>query len=454
MAEFTSQAFSTINLLSSLKINGKVSTPQRTFSFSDKDSLKEELLNWNERINTISSSLEDGLNLKQLNSLAENCSIYIENIRLLINKEVAKDRQIGKLIEDTIELAELFQDKVETTIAEKLMGGGDQLLLAGKNLSDYAYFPIIRPELQKYADEQESVHWTADEIHYDGDREDWDKLSVTDPAGKRFIKFILFFFAQGDGIVIENLIDNFKRETSHYKEAGHVYTIFANIELTHAKVYSLFIDTLIRDEKEKLRGYNAISYYPSIRKIAAWVTQWMNPELPLMERVIAFACFEGIIFSSAFAGIYWIKKRNILYGICKANEWIARDERIHTEFAVALYHYATTTDPNEETRQPKVSEQRIHEIIDSCVRVSDNFIRTALLVDQIGLSSGDMVDYVKCCADRLSTSLDCKAIYKVDNPFEWMKIIGLPNKSNFFETQATEYKKMDGGYDFDLDVDF
>lgn len=385
----------------------------------------------------------------KLHSLLDHCKNMIDNLTLLLSRQTSNKQELGSRIERLIEEVESYHDTVELEIAERLMTG--QTSLKEKDLSHYSYFPIVRPTLEEWAIKQENAYWTDSEIYYDGDREDWDKLS---PVDKRFIKFILFFFAQGDGIVIENLIDNFKKETSHYKEAVHAYTIFAHAELTHAKVYSLFIDTLIRDEEEKKRGYNAISYYPSIRKIAEWVGQWMDNKIPLTERIIAFACYEGIIFSSAFAGIYWIKKRNILYGICKANEWIARDEAYHTGFAVALYHYMTSIDPDENTRQELLSQEKVHSILSSCVDVSTIFIKKALLVDLVGINSDDMVAYVKCCADKLSTSLGYDPIYDVENPLDWMKVIALRNKSNFFESQPSEYSRTNGEFVFDLDADF
>jgi ribonucleotide reductase beta subunit family protein with ferritin-like domain len=176
---------------------------------------------------------------------------------------------------------------------------------------------------------------------------------------------------------------------------------------------------------------------------------WMGSSLSLTSRVIAFACVEGIFFSSAFAAIYWIKRRNVLQGLCKANEFIARDEALHTEFAVALYHELT------KNRFERLPEKDVHDLISSAVDVSENFVREALQVDLIGMNADDMVDYVKCTSDVLATSLGYNPIYKVENPFNWMAVISLDNKTNFFESKVSEYSKQsEANFDFDLEAEF
>ena len=314
--------------------------------------------------------------------------------------------------------------------------------------SRYSYFPIKYPGLEKYYQLQKNVFWTAQEIDCSGDRTDWDNL---DTATREFIKFILFFFAQADGIVNENLILNFKRETSDYKEAQFFYAAQEFMEVTHNETYSNLIEAFIRDPVEKKKAFNAIQYYPSIRKIADWMFEWMKNERSLIERVIAFACVEGIFFSGAFAAIYWIKRKNILKGLCKANEFIARDEALHTEFAIALYHTLTDIDK----KYKPLDEKVVHEIIGSAMGVAEEFTRDALRVDLIGMNADNMVNYVKCTANRLSESLGYKKLYDVENPFEWMAIIALPNKSNFFETRVTEYAHQEtSDFKFDLEAEF
>ena len=316
------------------------------------------------------------------------------------------------------------------------------------NFAQYSFFPIKHHVLEKYYQKQKDVFWTPQEIDYRSDRDDWDRL---DENTKEFIKFILLFFAQADGIVNENLIEHFKKETSDYKEARYFYAAQEFIEVIHNETYSMLIEAFFRDPEEKKKAFNAIKYYPSIRKIADWMFKWMNSDTPLHERVIAFACVEGIFFSSAFAAIYWIKRRNVLHGLCKANEFIARDEAMHTEFAVALYHVLTEVDH----KYDPLSESRVHEIIGSALKVSEEFTRDALKVDLIGMNANDMVSYVKCTANRLSESLGYSKLYDVENPFDWMAIIGLPNRSNFFETKVSEYSRQaKSDFEFSLDDEF
>ena len=327
-----------------------------------------------------------------------------------------------------------------------LTEGGEEI-----DFTKYSYFPIKYPILEKYYQLQKQMFWTAQEIEYQDDRRDWDQL---DPDTKNFIKFILFFFVQADGIINENLVENFKCETSVYKEARMFYAAQQFVEVGHNETYSMLIETFIRDPDEKMKAFNAIKYYPSIREIANWIFKRMKSSCPLIERIIAFACVEGIFFSSAFAGIYWIKRKNILKGLCKANEFIARDEALHTEFAVALYHVMTEIDTSPGRCEP-LSETRVHEIIGEAMIVAEKFTRSALRVDLVGMNADDMVAYVKCTANRLAESLGYKKLYKIKNPFDWMAVIGLPNKSNFFETRVSEYgRQSKADFEFDLNAEF
>lgn len=316
-----------------------------------------------------------------------------------------------------------------------------------RRFEDYSFFPIKNPRLEEYYQKQKNMFWTPQEIDYSEDRQQWDSL---DDDTKKFLEFILFFFSQADGIVNENLIENFKRETSVYKEASFFYAMQEAIEVIHNETYSLLIETFIRDEEKKAKAFNAISHFPSIRALAEWMFSWMNKDIPLSERVIAFSCVEGVFFTSAFAAVYWIKKRNILQGLCKANEFIARDEALHTEFAVSLYHTLVKDSPEAE-----LSRERVFEILGSAAQVSETFIRDALHVDLVGLSGDDMVNYMKCTVNSLSTSLGYGNIFDVENPFPWMSVIALPNKSNFFETKVSEYgRQATSDYTFDLDIEF
>lgn len=313
------------------------------------------------------------------------------------------------------------------------------------DLTRYAFFPIQYPELEEFYQIHKRMVWTAQEVDYSNDRSDWDRL---DDNTKKYIKFLLFLFAQLDGIVNENLVENFISETSFCKECSMFYSVQAFMEWGHNETYSQLIKAFIRDPEEQIRGLNSISNFPQIRKIADWSFEWMQKERPLLERVIAFACTEGITFSSAFAGIYWIKRRNILHGLTKANEWIARDEALHTQFAIALYHTMTRT----MEKYKRLPQERVHAIVKSAVDTTEVFTREAMNVDLVGISADDMVNYVRCTADVLLESLGYEKLYNVTNPFDWMAIIALGNKTNFFESKVSEYARQ-GTADFTFDLD-
>lgn len=316
------------------------------------------------------------------------------------------------------------------------------------NDNKYAFLPIKYPQLYEYVEKQQNNFWTAKHVNYGDDRAQFDTLSKDEQT---YIEFLLFLFAQLDGLVNENLVENFKRETSKWKECSMFYAIQEAIEWVHNETYSLLLKNLIRDPVKQSKGLNSIKYYPSIKKIAEWCSYWMDPKKPLIHRVVAFACIEGIIFSSAFAGIYWIKRMNILKGLTQANEWIARDEGIHTQFAVALYHFLTITIKEYSPAQ----QQEIHQIICSAVTITEEFSRNAMNCEFVGLNADDLVTYIKCTADNLSTSLGYDSIYNVENKLDWMIIISLPNKTNFFEARVSEYKQqVSSDFKFDLNIPF
>lgn len=314
--------------------------------------------------------------------------------------------------------------------------------------SDMAFLPVKYSALSKYYHTQKSIFWFPSEIDFSGDRDDWDRL---DKNTKEFLQFFLFFFAQFDGIVNENLFRRFKKETRRYKEASHFYAIQEANETIHNETYSLMIDTFIRDEQVKKLGFNAIHNYPSIKAIADWIEHFMDKSIPLMERVVAFACLEGVLFTGAFATIYWIKKRNILHALDTANQWIARDERLHFEFAVALFHQLSS-----EKDAVVPTPARLHSIIHSAVDVAAQFIKVALKVDLIGMNAEDLIGYVKAVANSLGDAFEIGHTYPGQvNPLDWMVVVGLPNKRNFFEGKATEYaRQTESKFGFDLTVDF
>lgn len=320
------------------------------------------------------------------------------------------------------------------------------------NTSDLAFFPITYQSLIEMYHKQKNVFWVPEEIDLTNDRTQFDSLNE---RIKFFLKRILAFFAQVDGLVIENIMERFQKDTMHIKEARAFYCAQNYMEMIHSEMYSLLIDSLIRDINEKENMLDAITHYPCIKKIAEWTMFWMCSDRPLTERIIAFACIEGVLFSGAFCSIYWIKRLNLLEGVTKANEFIARDEAIHTEFAVRLYKCITI----QRKEFDFVLEQKVFEIVDSCMKVIENFINDALGLEQIQesdktgyvINSKDMIKYVKCTADALLEQLGYNKLYNLENPFIWMNLIGLSNKSNFFETKVTEYSKIkDSDFEFKI----
>jgi ribonucleotide reductase beta subunit family protein with ferritin-like domain len=315
-----------------------------------------------------------------------------------------------------------------------------------EELERFAFLPIKDQKLHELYEEQKNMMWTVSDIDFSHDRGHWDRL---DNDTRCYIKFLLSLFAQLDGIVNENLVENFKKETGGFsKDCSKFYAYQEAIEWTHNETYSFLINTLIRDEQEQKLSLNSIKHVPAIREIARWAKKWMSRKLPLVERIVAFACIEGIIFSSAFAGIYYIKRRNILHGLTKANEWIARDEALHTKFAVMLYHHITSI----WKKAPLLTAERVHAIVESAVGVTEMFTKTAMNVHLVGINADDMVSYVKCTSDVLCESLGYPPLYNVANPFDWMAIISLPNKTNFFESRVSEYAKESGTETFVFDI--
>ena len=302
----------------------------------------------------------------------------------------------------------------------------------------YSFFPIEHENLLKYYRLQFDMIWTAQEIDMSQDRHDWATL---DPKTQRLIKFVLCFFAQADGLVIENISKRFQDESSDLlKEAGHFYAVQNLVETVHNEMYSIMIDVFITDPNERDRALNAIQHYPEIHDIAAWMKKWMESDRPLRDRVIAFGCIEGIIFVALFVAIWYIKRQNKLPGLCKANEFIARDEALHALFAIELYH----TLKLKETGWPKKEEEEktVVGIVKEAVGIAENMIKKSLKQDLIGLKVDDLIEYVHMTADNLVTQLGFTPIFRASNPFEWMVAIGIPNRTNFFEQRVSEYSKL------------
>ncbi len=316
-----------------------------------------------------------------------------------------------------------------------------------ENDEEYTFHPIKRPMLAKQYWAQQNIRWVKSDVKLNEDRDDFDRLP---PGEKTLVKGILAFFVFADGLVSENIMENFQKDTSFWKECRMFYAEQNAMEWVHAEVYSEMAKVLVRDNNELESIFNAMKEKEGTKKIAEFMKKYMDRKYTLLERILAFACIEGILFNGAFAPIYWLKKRNVLRGFTKANEMIARDESIHFIFAVTLFILVSMRD-----NEPIPSKERIYEIIRESVEVNRCLIKEILPVSLIGIDANSLLDYIKCCADVLSTAIGYEKIYNVENPFVWMAIISLPNKTNFFEDNVSEYTmSMDSCFVFDENIDF
>jgi len=318
-----------------------------------------------------------------------------------------------------------------------------------ENPQRFVMFPIQYPEIWEMYKKHEASFWTAEEIDLSQDTKDWDTLTDSE---RHFIKHVLAFFAASDGIVLENLAGQFSVEIQA-AEARAFYGFQIAMENIHSETYSLLIEQYIKDPVEKDMVFDAINTMPPVKEKAQWAIQWMNRENSFAERVVAFAAVEGILFSGSFCAIYWLKKRGLMPGLTFSNELISRDEGLHAEFACLLYGML----------QNKLPEDVVHNIIRGAVEVERKFICEALSCDLIGMNSELMTRYIEFVADRLLTALGHSKLFNVANPFDWMELISLQGKTNFFEKRVGEYQKagvMSGttGQEetrgFALDVDF
>jgi ribonucleotide reductase beta subunit family protein with ferritin-like domain len=301
----------------------------------------------------------------------------------------------------------------------------EPLLMENKNR--FVLFPIQYPEIWKAYKKAEASFWTAEEIDFSKDRADWD-LKMNDNE-RYFIKNIIAFFAGSDGIVLENLVQNFCNEVQ-VPEARCMYAFQAAIENIHSEVYSLLIDKYVDDLREKETLFHAIQYIPSIQKKAEWAMKWMDPtKSSFYERLVAFATVEGVFFSGSFCAIYWLKKRGLMPGLTFSNELISRDEGMHTDFAVLLYSML----------QHKLSVERIYEIISDAVAIEKEFINESIPCKMIGMNADLMSQYIEYVADRIIVQLGYPKLYKSENPFDFMQLISMEGKTNFFEKRVSEY---------------
>tara|TARA_B100001093_G_C26757801_1_gene984240 strand:- start:61 stop:1047 length:987 start_codon:yes stop_codon:yes gene_type:complete len=324
----------------------------------------------------------------------------------------------------------------------------NQFKLAVDKTNLFTVFPIINQEEWDMYKKHLAAFWTVEEVDLAKDRDDWkNKLSEND---KTFIKKILAFFAASDGIVSHNLDVNFSQELDHIKEVRYFYHFQNMIEDIHGEMYSLMIDTFITDKEEKMKNLDAINTIPCVKGKADWALKWTaQSKSELNGRLFAFIIVEGLFFSGAFCAIYWLKSRNLMPGLTLSNEFISRDEGLHTEFGILLYN----------KMKNKLSEETAIQIMKEAVDIEADFICDSIPCALIGMNNGLMKEYIQFVADRLMTQVGYSKIYNVKNPFDFMEDIGLEGKTNFFEERVSQYNMSGVGTTeedraFDLDADF
>ncbi|OZJ02930.1 Ribonucleoside-diphosphate reductase small chain [Bifiguratus adelaidae] len=323
----------------------------------------------------------------------------------------------------------------------------DEEAILKANPRRFVLFPIKYHEVWQFYKKAEASFWTAEEVDLGKDNYDWENKLTKDE--RYFVSHVLAFFAASDGIVNENLVERFSNDVQ-IPEARCFYGFQIMMENIHSEMYSLLIDTYIKDPKERDYLFDAIDTIPCIRKKASWAVKWITSSKSFAERLIAFAAVEGIFFSGSFASIFWLKKRGLMPGLTFSNELISRDEGLHTDFACLLFSLL----------RKKPSADLITSIITEAVEIEREFLTDALPVDLIGMNARLMQQYIGFVADRLLVSLGCPKYYKVENPFDFMDLISLQGKTNFFEKRVSDYQragvmnKDPSEKAFTLDADF
>ena len=325
-----------------------------------------------------------------------------------------------------------IQKKTVSEFKLRELNGELQEPILTHNPHRFVLFPIQYPDVWDMYKKAEASFWTAEEIDLAHDHTDWEKLTDNE---RNFVSHVLAFFAASDGIVNENLDLNFNSEVQ-IPEARCFYGFQIAIENIHSEVYSLLIDTYVRNPAQKDHLLRAIETLPCVAKKANWALQWLDrAHASFAERIVAFAAVEGIFFSGSFCAIFWLKKRGLMPGLTFSNELISRDEGLHCDFACLLYKKLVHPLP----------ASRIQEIIAGAVEMEKEFVRDALPVELIGMNSAAMCQYIEFCADRLLVALGAEKVYGSVCPFDWMDLISLQGKTNFFEKRVGEYSKMGVG---------
>jgi ribonucleoside-diphosphate reductase beta chain len=312
------------------------------------------------------------------------------------------------------------------------------------NNSRFVLFPIQHDDIWSFYKKAEASFWTAEEIDLSADITDWENKLTNDE--RHFVKHVLAFFAASDGIVNENLAEHFLSEVQ-YTEAKFFYGFQITIENIHSETYSLLIDTYIKNTAEKKHLFNAIDTMDCVKKKADWALRWIDKG-SYAERLVAFAAVEGIFFSGSFCSIFWLKKRGLMPGLSFSNELISRDEGLHCDFACLLYTKHLVN---------KLTKEQVREIIMDAVTIEKEFVTDAIPVKLIGMNSDLMSQYIEFVADRLLTELGNEKEYNATNPFDFMEMISLQGKSNFFEKRVGEYQKagvLAGKGEFTTEEDF
>ena len=296
-----------------------------------------------------------------------------------------------------------------------------------ENPGRFVIFPIEHNDIWEFYKQHQAAFWTAEEVDLTNDIRDWENLTDNE---KYFIKNVLSFFAASDGIVNENLAENFYREVQ-YPEAKFFYGFQLAMENIHSLMYSLLIDTYINNPKEKDECFNAIDRLPAVQKKAKWALEWIE-KASFAERLVAFAAVEGIFFSGSFCSIFWMKSSGIMQGLCNANSLIFKDENLHCDFAIHLLNNHLENKP---------SEKRIKEILLSALEIEKEFITESLPVSLIGMNSNLMKQYLEFVVDGLLVKMGCSKEFNVEQPFKFMEQIAVETKGNFFESRTMEYQK-------------
>jgi len=315
------------------------------------------------------------------------------------------------------------------------------------NEDRFVLFPIKYNDMMEMYKKHMAIFWTVEEIDLAQDVHDWEKLTDNE---RYFISHVLAFFAASDGIVNENLAVRFYNDVQ-VPEARCFYGFQIAMENIHSEMYSLMIDTFIKDPKEKDKHFHAVQNFPFVEKKANWALNWIASDASYAERLVAFCAIEGIFFSGSFCSIYWLKKRGIMPGLCTSNEFIARDEGLHAEFACLMHDHLLP--------ENQCSKETITRIITEAVEIEKGFICEALPVSLIGMNSELMAQYVEFVADFWLQRFGCEKVYNQANPFDWMELISLEGKSNFFEKRVSEYQRPGvlserSDQKFSLDVEF